>query len=155
MLVARGYNRILPTWQGYFIELEEDDIVEDHLTRDEYPSDGEESWTTPGVKVFKLTRPDNRRTPRAHRFALKTPPDFTGRCNPLSVHKYYIHAYQTRFVDGKQGRSLNSRSMASMLRQMYPEQYQLSPTREGYHYANTNSRGKDTISKPPSAQTPC
>ena len=123
VLVARGYNRILPTWQGFFVELEETDVMWKYLTRDNYPPDGEECWRSPGVQVFRLTRPDNRRTPRAHRFALRTPTGFTGRCNPLLANIWYVHAYQVRFVAGNQERSLNSRTMALTLKRMYPEKY--------------------------------
>ena len=119
--VAKGYNRILPTWQGYFIELDESDIIKDNLWWNESPEDGEESWICPGLKIFTLTKPDNRRTPQAHRFALRTPPDSTGRCNPLQLHKWYIDAYQARFIVGNLGRSLNSRTMAADIKKMWPE----------------------------------
>ena len=123
VFIAKGYNRILPTWQGYFIELEESDICWDRLQRNDFPADGEESWILPGIKVFKLTRPDNRKTPRPHRFALKTSPDFTACCNPLLLDKWYIHAYQARFLVGNRGKSLNSRTMAIELQRMYPDNY--------------------------------
>ena len=94
-----------------------------YLTRDEWSPDGKECWRSRGVQGFRLTRPDHRRTPRAHRFALRTPTDFTGRCNPLLANKWYIHAYQVRFVAGNRERSLNSRVMASALKRMYPDEY--------------------------------
>ena len=123
VLVARGYNRILPTWQGFFVELEKNDVMWKYLTRDEWPPDGKECYRTRGVQVFRLTRPDHRRTPLAHRFALKTPSDFTGRCNPLLADKWYIHAYQVRFIAGNRERSLNSRVMATALKRKYPDKY--------------------------------
>ena len=123
VLVAKGYNQIVPTWQGYFVELEKKDLVMTKLKPNEFPANGEKSWLCPGIKVFSLTRPDNRRSPRAHRFALKTSQDFTGQCNPLRLDKYYIHAYQVRFLVDNHSRSLNSRVMASDLENMYPDQY--------------------------------
>ena len=123
VIVAKGYNRIVPTWQGYFIEVEKDDLVTTYLEPNEFPADGEKSWLCPGLKVFSLTRPDNRRSPRAHRFALKTSPEFTDRCNPLRLDKYYIHAYQARFLVEAQSRSLNSRKMALALNDKWPDLY--------------------------------
>ena len=93
------------------------------LEPNEFPAYGEKSWLCPGTKVFSLIKPDNRKSPRAHRFALKTPHDFTGRCNPLRLDKYYIHAYQVQFVVGNYSKSLNSRKMASALGNRYPDQY--------------------------------
>ena len=132
VFIAKGYNRILPTWQGYFIELEESDICWDDLLRNDFPADGEESWVSPGMKVFKLTKPDNRKTPRRHRFALKTEPNFTARCNPLLLDKWYIHAYQARFLVGNRGKSLNSRTMAMELQRMYPDNYH--PRSKDFNY---------------------
>ena len=50
--VGKDYNRILPTCQGYFIELDESDIIKDNLWWNESPEDGEESWICPGLKIF-------------------------------------------------------------------------------------------------------
>ena len=145
VLVAKGYNRILPTWQGYYIELEEKDLVKANLELNEFPALGQKSWLSPGLKVFRLTKPDNRRTPRAHRFAIKTPPDFTGRCNPLQLGKYYIHAYQARFLVGDYSRSLNSRAMALNLSNMFPHRYQ--PRRRDTD--NTARREEDRLRNEP------
>ena len=123
VLVAKGFNRILPTYQGYFIELEKKDLVTTRLKAIESSVNGMDCWLCPGLSVFRLTQPDNRTSPRAHRFALKPPPNFTGKCNPLRLDKYYIHAYQARFLVGDHSRSLNSRIMASTLRSMFPERY--------------------------------
>ena len=123
VLVARGYNRIVPTWQGYFVELEEEDILFDNLTWNDHPAVGEESWLSPGLKIFLRTQPDKRRSPRPRRFAIKTPSDFTDYCNPLLANKYYLHAYQARFVVGNLPKSLNSRSMAYSLSQQHPNTY--------------------------------
>ena len=123
VLVARGYNRIVPTWQGYFVELEEEDIIFDNLNWNDHSAEGEESWLSPGLKIFSLTHPDKRRSPRPHRFAIKTPSDFNDYCNPLLLGKYYLHAYQARFLVGNIPKSLNSRSMAYTLSQRYPNTY--------------------------------
>ena len=96
--VATRYNRIVPTCQGYFIELEEKDIVKEYLEPKEFPEKGEESWWTPGLSVFRLTRTDHRTAPRAHRFAFKPLTNFTGRFNPHRLEKFYINAYQARFL---------------------------------------------------------
>ena len=123
VLIAKGFNRIVPTWQGYYIELEHNDVVWASLKLNQSSALGEESWTSPGLTVFTLTRPDNRRTPRRHRFARMTPSNHTLPCNPLHPNKYYIHAYQARFLVDNYSRSLNSRSIASNLAQMFPDQH--------------------------------
>ena len=43
VLVAKAYNKIVSTWQGYFIELEKKDLMMTKLEQNEYPSDGEKS----------------------------------------------------------------------------------------------------------------
>ena len=68
VLVAKGYNRIVPTWQGYFIE-PDDDILFGNLEWNEHPAEGEESRHTLGLKIFSLTNPDKRRAPCCHRLA--------------------------------------------------------------------------------------
>ena len=83
VLVAKGYNRIVPTWRGFFVELDEGDIRCGNLEWNEQPAEGEESWHTPVLKIFSLTHPDKRRSLRAHRFAIKIPSDFTDQYNPL------------------------------------------------------------------------
>ena len=120
------------------------------LEPNEFPADGEKSWLCPGIKVFSLTRPDNRKSPRAHRFALRTPHNFTGRCNPLRLDKYYIHAYQVRFVVDNYSKSLNSKLMASALENMYPDQYHP----RGKDLANaTNIQGPRDSPKPAQQNT--
>ena len=123
VIVAKGYNRILPTWQGYYIELEKDDLVWANLQPNESPAYGEESWVSPGLTVFTRLRPDTRCTPRPHRFALKTPTNYTKPCNPLQPYKWYIHAYQARFLVDNYSRSLNSRTIASNLKELFPDRY--------------------------------
>ena len=116
------------------------------LVPNEFPAIGEKSWLCPGLNVFSLTKPDNRKTPRAHRFAIKTSPDFTGRCNPLKLGKYYIHAYQARFLVGDHGRSLNSRAMPYNLSNMFPDRYHP----RGRDLANTTSRQEERVPDEPS-----
>ena len=123
VIVAKGYNRILPTWQGYYIELEKHDVVWASLRAKNSPSYGEECWVSQGLSVFSRIRPDTRRTPRPHRFALKTPTNYNQPCNPLQPHKWYIHAYQARFLVDDYSRSLNSRTIASNLKEMFPDAY--------------------------------
>ena len=124
VLVAKGYNRILTTWQGFFVEMDRNDVVFAHLTPNEYPEDGDESWLSPGLKVFSLTTPDNRRKPRAHRFAINPTFDLTGPCNHLSTDKWYLHAYQVKFLVGNTSKSLNSSIIATTLRDRYPDTWQ-------------------------------
>ena len=38
VLVAKGYTRIVPTWQGYFVELEKEDIIFGSLSPNKHPA---------------------------------------------------------------------------------------------------------------------
>ena len=119
--IATGFNRILPTYQGYFVELEYSDILWTNLNKLENPDYGEESWHSPGLSVFRHTQKDTRTIPPAHRFAIKPHPDQKHPCNPLLLNKWYIHAYQVRFIVNEQHRSLNSRWMAARLNALFPQ----------------------------------
>ena len=149
VIVAKGYNRVVTTYQGFFVEMERDDIYFNHLINNDYPDDGEESWVSRGLKVFSLTQPDNRHRPRAHRFAVNPPSSHSGPCNPLSTTKWYLHAYQARFLVGNTSRSLNSRLMASALRQRYPDNYHprgkdtqlLDNSHSGWNHRGTQATG--------------
>ena len=72
-LIAKGFNRVVTTWQGMFWEHSKEDICFRNLTKVEYPVDGVEGWRAKGVSVFRLTKPDLRTRPRAHRFAVIRP----------------------------------------------------------------------------------
>ena len=121
--IATGFNRILPTYQGYYVELEHADILWKNLNLIENPDYGEECWHSPGLAVIRRKLRDARTTPQAHRFAIKPHPDQKHPCNPLLLDKYYLHAYQVRFIVEGQHRSLNSRWMAARLNELFPQRY--------------------------------
>ena len=118
--IATGFNKILPTYQGYYVELDHSDILWANLEKLDTPDFGEESWHSPGLIVFRRTRKDTRTSPQAHRFALKPCPELVHPCNPLRLDKWYIHAYQVRFIVKNQYRSLNSRRMSTRLNALFP-----------------------------------
>ena len=91
----------------------------DSLSYNKHPDEAEESWISAGLR----THPDKRRTPSAHSFVLRTPPNFTDQCNLLRPDKYYAHAYQARFIFSNTSKSPISRTMAATLKEMYPESY--------------------------------
>ena len=104
----------------------------------------------PRLIVFILKKDHNRRTPRAHRLAIKTIPNFTGRCNPLLHEKYYIHAYQAGFLVGDLetiAGSLNSRAMAYNVSNMFPTYIILE--RKTHLTLNTTSRQDDLLPDEP------
>ena len=111
-LIAKGFERVVVTWQGMFWEHSHDDISFRNLKKDQFPPQGFESWSAKGVKVFRVTKPCRRSKPFAHRFAVKPPDDFRGVCNPLEVGKYYSHVYQTKVLVGREMRTLRSKLMA-------------------------------------------
>ena len=75
-----------------------------------------EGWKAKGVNVFRLTKPNRRAKPRAHRFAVIPPNGFGGRCNPLKVGKFYTNIYQTKVQVGREMRTLHSRGMTKELK---------------------------------------
>ena len=95
-----------------FWEHSHDDISFRNLKKDKFSTEGFESWSARGVKVFRVTKPCRRSKPFAHRFAVIPPDNFRGVCNPLEVGKYYSHIYQTKVLVGGEMRTLRSKLMA-------------------------------------------
>ena len=131
-LIAKGFDRVVTTWQGMFWEHSREDICCRNLTRVEYPMEGVERWRANGVILFKLTKPDIRIYPRAHRLAVNPPKGFTGNCNPLTVGKWYSHVYQTKVQINKEPKTIQSRVMAKELKKICgnayrPRRYDLEP----------------------------
>ena len=133
--------------------MEKEDIIFDHLTRNAYPDDGEESWLSPGLKIFSLTRPDNRRRPLPHRFSNIPPHDLPYPCNPLSTEKGYLHAYQARFLVGNLSKSLNSRTVAFTLSERYPDKYH-PRGKDILLISNHQSNHQNQSRKPPNLPAP-
>ena len=113
VLIAKGFNRVVGTYQGLFWEIDHDDVAFWNLNPDLRHTPGVKSWSTKGVRVFKLTTPDKRTRPKQHRFAVNPPSGFRGPCNPLKVGMYYAHIYQTKVkVEENSWRTLRSKRMA-------------------------------------------
>ena len=77
-LIAKGFDRVVTTWQGMVWEHSKDDICFGNLSKIEFTVDGIEAWRANGVSVFRLTKPDKRTKPRAHRFAVNPTVEFVG-----------------------------------------------------------------------------
>ena len=75
------------------------------------------------MSVFRLTKPDRRSRPRAHRFAVNPPKGFNGKCNPLRVGKFYSHIYQTKVQVGRELRTLRSKQMALEMKKTFGNDY--------------------------------
>ena len=128
VVIAKGFNKAVATWQGLFWELKQSDIAFWNLSRDQKQIPGIQSWSAKGVRVFKLTKPDKRVRPRQHRFAVNPTRSFKGPCNPLQVGKYYAHVYQTKVeVEHNSKRTLQSKRIASELQRMFGDRYNPRP----------------------------
>ena len=128
VLIANGYNDVVVTLQGLFWEIDHDDIAFWNLSRDQRHNSEAQAWLAKGVRIFKLTKPDFRRKPRPHRFAVNPPDGFRHQCNPLKVGKYYVHIYQTKVEVGvKDRRTLQSRKMAQELKRIFGTEYNSRP----------------------------
>ena len=62
-LIAKGFDRVVVTWHGVFWEHTRNDICFRNLESVDYPEEGTLAWRANGVRVFQLTKPDNRRRP--------------------------------------------------------------------------------------------
>ena len=124
VLLADGYNKVVPTWQGLYFELKGEDIAFGNLDRNFSTARGTTTWSTKGVEIFKLHREDLRTTPRPHRFAVVPSGRPSEPCNPLTVGKFYCHVYQTKLQLATNFRkALNSKAMAKSLKQRLGIQY--------------------------------
>ena len=122
--LAEGFNKVVATWQGLYFELKGEDILFELLDRDLNTARGITTYSTKGVQIFKLHREDVRTTPRAHRFAVIPSGNPTQPCNPLKVGKFYVHVYQTKVkLAVNLMKTLNSKSIARTLKQMYGIRY--------------------------------
>ena len=124
VLLAHGYNKVVPTWQGLYFELKGEDIAFENLDRSFNTARGVTTWSTKGVEIFKLHREDLRTTPRPHRFAVVPSGSLTKPCNLRIVGKFYCHVYQTKVQLGERFfKTLNSKTMAKSLKQRYGIHY--------------------------------
>ena len=121
--LAKGYARVVATWQGLFFELKDEDINYRDLKPGFDTRSGMTTLSTKGVKLFKLTREDTRTTPRPHRFAVKPRGNSTTPCNRLKVGRYYAHVYQTKLEMNGFLKTLNSKSIARDLKKIWGLHY--------------------------------
>ena len=159
VVIAKGFSKAVATWQGLFWELKHSDIAFWNLSREQKQIPGIQSWSARGVRVFKLTKPDNRVRPRPHRFAVNPPRSFRGPCNPLQVGKYYAHVYQTKVeVEHNSKRTLRSKRMASELERLFGDRYNPRPgdlsARQGGFKEENNPNTNPMNQQPPREWVP-
>ena len=110
--VAKGYEKVLATWQGLYWQVRWEDLVHENLTEVLNTERGIRKWVTQGVAVYQFAE-NHKHILRYHRFAV-LPPDGEPVCRgEIKADKYYIHVYQTKIDKGDGDlRTLNSREMA-------------------------------------------
>ena len=126
--LAKGYRRVVATWQGLYYELKDQDINFNGLHQDFNTAWGKSTLTTKGVTLFKLSRRDTRITPRPHRFAVVRKGNPTTPCNPLKVGCWYVHVYQTKISINGVLKTLNSKAIAKKLKEMWGLHYLHRPS---------------------------
>ena len=143
--IAEGFNKVVATWQGLYFELKGEDILFENLDRDLNTARGIITYSTKGVQIIKPHREDVRTTPRPHRFAVIPRGNPTQPCNPLQVGKFYVHVYQTKLLmAGNFMKTLNSKSIARTLRQMYGMRYIPRPRDLPHeHHPNEDIEGQN------------
>ena len=125
-----------------FFRLRAEDIMWENLRREENPDSNVISWSTRGVKVFKLKQPNTSRTPFPHRFAVTPPRGFNEPCNPLPTDGFWVHVYQTMVeVSTNVWITLNSKDIAKELKRICGSSYlPRSPPQHRTYEDNPNSR---------------
>ena len=105
---------------------------------------------------MRLTKPDRRAKPRAHRFAVIPPNGFQGKCNPLKVGEFYTHVYQTKVQVRREMRTLHSKRMTKELKILcgnayHPRKYDLEDFKPPVESSNRGApMGRyKTIPQPP------
>ena len=121
--LAKGYARVVATWQGLFFELKDKDINYQELKPGFDTTLGMSTLSTKGVKLFKLSREDTRTTPRPHRFAVKPRGNPAKPCNPLTVGRWFVHVYQTKLEQNGFLKTLNSKSIVKELKKRWGPNY--------------------------------
>ena len=122
VLIARGWKRVITTWQGMYSEIEEKDVAFRNLLSEERRD--QHVHSTRGVRIFSPKSPDTRVVPRPHRFAVSPPLGFKEHCNPLVPGRFYAHVYQTKIETSKNVLlTLQSKWMAKELRRMCGDAY--------------------------------
>ena len=93
--IAKGYEKIVVTWQGMWWELTWDDIIWDNLDEKIVREKGVKKWGSKGINVYQFDRGYKHNLQR-HRFAV-FPPNGEKVCrNSMRPDRYYIHVYQTK-----------------------------------------------------------
>ena len=113
--IARGYEKVLATWQGLYGEVSWNDLVHENLTEKIQAESGMRKWVSEGVTVYQFAK-GYQHVLREHRLAV-IPPEGEKVCRgEMRSDRFYIHIYQTKINrSGGDMRSLNSREMAEVL----------------------------------------
>ena len=146
--LAKGYNRVVATWQGLFYEFRDEDINFRDLKPGFNTAQGISTLYTKGVTIFKLSRDDTRTTPRPHRFAVIPRGNPDTPCNPLKVGVWYAHVYQTKIELNGFFKTLNSKAIARNLQKKWGLRY-LHRSRDIEQALPPNSQTFQNITHPP------
>ena len=113
--VAKGYERILVTWQGMFYEIRDEDIQFQNLEEKLKTSRGEEKWATEGVTAYRWESNYNH-VLKPHRFSVLPREASNINWGIFNPHRWYIHVYQTKIESRPTAyRTIHSRWVAKQL----------------------------------------
>ena len=101
MRIARGYQRVVTTYQGMYYALK-----------------WNERWVAEGVTVYKPARQKPSALMR-HRFAIIPKNGKSRKC--LRTDRYYVHVYQSKI--GPKRRTLWSREIVQTLKRRFGHSY--------------------------------
>ena len=123
--IARGYEKVVVTWQGLWWELTYEDVNWDNLDERIVGEKGVKRWETKGVNVFQFAR-GFKHDLKKHRFAV-FPSGGEAVCrDSMRPDRYYIHVYQTKIKNSCGGVCwLRSREIAQFSKHNWRQTYHL------------------------------
>ena len=110
--VAKGYQRVVTTYQGMYYELTWQQLEWDNLQDRGVTIGGDYRWGTEGLTVYQPIKEMPTSCLVRHRFAILPK---TGCIRKrLRTDRYYIHVYQTKI--GKERKTPRSKKIAKIFR---------------------------------------
>ena len=125
--VASGYDRVVPDGEGLWLELSEEQIFK-HNFRKRQRTATRQYYTMPGVTLHQQLSAEKYPFPRRHKLAVKI--QRSGPNSKLKTGKFYIHAYQIKIYNPKEGsRWLGTGRLVQKLKRRFGAAYHPRPNR--------------------------
>ena len=121
--LAKGYERVVLTWQGVYWEVAWQDVVFKNLTEKVRTEPGMRKWVTKGATVYQFEK-GYKHILNKHRFAVIPSGNEKVCREEIRANRCYIHIYQTRVHRSESDvRWLKSKEMAKFLYKTWSQSY--------------------------------